>query len=99
MTFRLGMKKIVAEAGETVVVPAGRVHKFTNGGDGVARARVEVVPALDMEDLLTHDHRARARGQRAALRHAEAAAPGAVRRALPAARSARRSRPRGWSAC
>ena len=43
MTFRLGMKKITAEAGETVVVPAGRVHKFTNGGDGVARARVEVV--------------------------------------------------------
>ena len=34
-------------------VPAGRVHKFTNGGDGVARGRVEVVPALDMEDLLT----------------------------------------------
>ena len=53
MTFRLGMKRIVADAGETVVVPAGRVHKFTNGGDGVARARVEVVPALDMEDLLT----------------------------------------------
>ena len=51
MTFRLGMKKIVAEAGETVVVPAGRVHKFANGGDGVARARVEVVPALDMEQL------------------------------------------------
>ena len=43
-------------------MPAGRVHKFTNGGEGVARARVEVVPALDMEDLLTHDHRARARG-------------------------------------
>jgi quercetin dioxygenase-like cupin family protein len=53
MTFRLGMKNITAEAGETVVVPAGRVHKFSNGGDGVARARVEVVPALDMEDLLT----------------------------------------------
>jgi hypothetical protein len=33
-------------------VPAGHVHKFTNGGDGVARARVQVTPALDMEDLL-----------------------------------------------
>jgi len=53
MTFRLGLRKITAAAGETVVVPAGRVHKFTNGGEGVARARVEVVPALDMEDLLT----------------------------------------------
>jgi quercetin dioxygenase-like cupin family protein len=52
MKFRLGMRTIVAEAGETVVVPAGRVHKFTNGGDGPARARVEVAPALDMEELL-----------------------------------------------
>jgi quercetin dioxygenase-like cupin family protein len=52
MTFRLGLRKIVAAAGETVIVPAGRMHKFANGGDGVARARVEVVPALDMEDLL-----------------------------------------------
>jgi quercetin dioxygenase-like cupin family protein len=52
MKFRLGLRTIVAHAGETVVVPAGRVHKFTNGGDGVARARVQVTPALDMEDLL-----------------------------------------------
>jgi quercetin dioxygenase-like cupin family protein len=52
MTFRLGPRKVVAHAGESVVVPAGRVHKFANGGDGTARARVEVVPALDMEDLL-----------------------------------------------
>ena len=51
MTFRLGLKKIVAEAGETVIVPRGRVHKFANGGDTPARARVEVVPALDMEQL------------------------------------------------
>jgi quercetin dioxygenase-like cupin family protein len=52
MKFRLGLRTIVAEAGESVVVPAGRVHKFANAGDGPARARVEVVPALDMEDLL-----------------------------------------------
>jgi quercetin dioxygenase-like cupin family protein len=51
MKFRLGMRTIVAEAGETVVVPAGRVHRFANGGDGPARARVEVEPALDMEQL------------------------------------------------
>jgi quercetin dioxygenase-like cupin family protein len=51
MKFRLGMKTIVAEAGDTVVVPKGRVHRFKNAGDGVARARVEVVPALDMEQL------------------------------------------------
>jgi quercetin dioxygenase-like cupin family protein len=53
MRFRLGMRTIVANAGDSVVVPAGRVHKFANGGDGTARARVGVVPALGMEDLLT----------------------------------------------
>jgi quercetin dioxygenase-like cupin family protein len=53
MKFRLGMRTIVAEAGDSVIVPAGRVHKFSNAGDGPARARVEVVPALDMEELLS----------------------------------------------
>jgi len=52
MTFRLGLRRISASAGETVIVPAGRVHKFANGGSDVARARVEVLPALDMEELL-----------------------------------------------
>jgi quercetin dioxygenase-like cupin family protein len=52
MTFRLGLRTIVAHAGDSVIVPAGRAHKFANGGDGRARARVEVVPALDMEELL-----------------------------------------------
>jgi quercetin dioxygenase-like cupin family protein len=52
MRFRLGMRTIVAHAGDSVVVPVGRVHKFSNGGDGPARARVQVVPALDMEELL-----------------------------------------------
>lgn len=33
MRFRLGMRTIVAEAGDTVVVPAGRMHKFSNAGD------------------------------------------------------------------
>jgi quercetin dioxygenase-like cupin family protein len=51
MKFRMGLRKIVAGPGDTVVVPAGRVHRFSNGGDGVARARVEVTPALDMEQL------------------------------------------------
>jgi quercetin dioxygenase-like cupin family protein len=52
MKFRMGLRRIVAHAGDTVVVPAGRVHRFANGGDDVARCRVEVVPALDMEQLL-----------------------------------------------
>jgi quercetin dioxygenase-like cupin family protein len=52
MKFRLGLRTITAGAGETVVVPAGRVHRFANGGDEPCRARVQVTPALDMEDLL-----------------------------------------------
>ena len=52
MTFRLGARRIVATAGETVVVPAGRVHRFANKSGAPVRARVEVVPALGMEQLL-----------------------------------------------
>jgi quercetin dioxygenase-like cupin family protein len=51
MKFKLGLKTIVAGPGETVVVPKGRVHRFANGGDTVAKARVQVVPALKMEEL------------------------------------------------
>jgi quercetin dioxygenase-like cupin family protein len=51
MKFRMGLRKIVAGPGETVIVPAGKAHKFSNGGDETARVRVEVVPALDMEQL------------------------------------------------
>ena len=52
MKFRMGLRQVVAEAGDTVIVPAGRVHRFANCGDTTARCRVEVVPALDMEQLL-----------------------------------------------
>ena len=52
MRFKLGRKTIVAEAGDIVTVPPGKAHKFANGGDGVARARVEVRPALEMAELL-----------------------------------------------
>ena len=51
LRFRLGLRTIYATAGDTVVVPAGRVHKFANAGPGPARARVEIEPALDMEEL------------------------------------------------
>lgn len=52
MKFRLGLRTIIASAGESVVVPARRMHKFSNHGQQSARARVEVVPALNMEELL-----------------------------------------------
>ncbi len=51
MTFRMGARKIKAGPGEVVVVPAGKAHKFANGGDTTAKCRVEVTPALDMEQL------------------------------------------------
>jgi quercetin dioxygenase-like cupin family protein len=52
MKFTLGRKTIVAQAGDIVTVPPGKAHKFANGGEGVARARVEVRPALQMAELL-----------------------------------------------
>jgi mannose-6-phosphate isomerase-like protein (cupin superfamily) len=51
MTFRMGAKKITAGPGDVVVVPAGKAHKFANGGDTKAVCRVEITPALDMEQL------------------------------------------------
>jgi quercetin dioxygenase-like cupin family protein len=51
MKFRYGMKKIVAEAGETVVVPPGKVHDFRNAGDETAHVRVTISPALKMEEM------------------------------------------------
>jgi quercetin dioxygenase-like cupin family protein len=51
MKFRMGLKTIVAGPGETVVVPAGKAHKFSNAGDDTGVARVTVTPALEMERL------------------------------------------------
>ena len=52
MKFRYGRRKIVAEAGETVTVPAGVVHNFANASkDEEAHVRVTVTPALKMEEL------------------------------------------------
>jgi quercetin dioxygenase-like cupin family protein len=44
MRFRLGRRSLTASAGETIVVPAWRVHRFANAGEGTARVRVEVTP-------------------------------------------------------
>ena len=68
MKFRLGRKKVVAHAGDVVVVPAGSVHKFSNAGEVPAVVRVEVRPALKMEQLfettvaLAHDGRTNGKG-------------------------------------
>jgi quercetin dioxygenase-like cupin family protein len=53
MRFRLGHRRrtILATPGDTIAVPAGTPHWFGNAGPGVAQARVEVRPALRMEEL------------------------------------------------
>jgi quercetin dioxygenase-like cupin family protein len=52
MRFRRSGRKVIANAGDVVVVPPGVRHKFQNGGDEQAQVRVEVRPALRMEQLL-----------------------------------------------
>lgn len=51
MRFRMGRNQIVAGPGEVVVVPPGQEHDFANVGDDDALVRVEVRPALKMEQL------------------------------------------------
>ena len=52
MRFRVGRRTIVAGPGEVVEVAPGVRHGFANAGDGEARVRVEVRPALAMEAML-----------------------------------------------
>ena len=51
MRFRLGRRTIMAGAGESVVIDAGRPHWFGNPGPEVSHAQVEVRPALRMEEM------------------------------------------------
>ena len=51
MRFKKGRKTILAGPGDTLVVPPGTYHRFANAGDGPAVIRVEVRPALKMEQL------------------------------------------------
>jgi quercetin dioxygenase-like cupin family protein len=51
MRFKKGRKTVLAGSGDTLVVPPGTYHRFANAGDGPAVIRVEVRPALNMEQL------------------------------------------------
>ena len=51
MKVKRGLRTVVAHQGDVVVVPPGTVHRFSNGGSELARVRVEVRPALRMEEL------------------------------------------------
>jgi hypothetical protein len=50
--FKIGRKKLVAEPGQRLTVPAGTPHKFWNAGDDEAHFVCEVRPALQFEQLL-----------------------------------------------
>jgi len=52
MRFRLGLRRRLAGPGEVVEVAPGVVHGFANAGEEEARVRVEVRPALAMEEML-----------------------------------------------
>ena len=51
MRFRVERERVVAGPGEVVVVPPGAPHDFANDGDRAALVRVEIRPALKMEQL------------------------------------------------
>jgi quercetin dioxygenase-like cupin family protein len=51
MRFRVGLRKRMAGRGDVVEVAPGVAHSFANAGPGEARLRVEVRPALAMEDM------------------------------------------------
>jgi quercetin dioxygenase-like cupin family protein len=51
MRFRVGRKTVLAGPGDVVEVAPGVTHSFANAGDGEARLRVEVRPALAMEEM------------------------------------------------
>src|SRR5262245_49325845 len=51
MRFRMRREQVVAGAGEAVVVSPGVPHDFANVGDETAGVRVEIRPALKMEQL------------------------------------------------
>jgi quercetin dioxygenase-like cupin family protein len=52
MRFRVGLRRRFAGPGEVVEVAPGVLHSFANAGDEEARVRVEVRPALAMEQML-----------------------------------------------
>ena len=51
MRFRVGRRHVLAEAGDVVEVAPGVVHDFANAGEEPATVRVEVRPALAMEQM------------------------------------------------
>jgi mannose-6-phosphate isomerase-like protein (cupin superfamily) len=51
MRFKVGLRTVMAGPGDVVEVEPGVSHSFANAGEEQARLRVEVRPALAMEDM------------------------------------------------
>src|SRR3954463_16790878 len=51
MRFRVGLRTGTAAPGDVVEVEPGVMHSFANAGEDEARLRVEVRPALAMEEM------------------------------------------------
>jgi quercetin dioxygenase-like cupin family protein len=51
MRFRVGLRRRLAGPGDVVEVAPGVMHGFANAGEEDARVRVEVRPALAMEEM------------------------------------------------
>jgi quercetin dioxygenase-like cupin family protein len=51
MRFRVGLRTLIAGPGDVIEVAPGVAHSFANAGEQEARLRVEVRPALAMEDM------------------------------------------------
>ena len=51
MRFRIGLRTLLATAGDVIEVAPGVAHSFANVADTEAKLRVEVRPALRMEEM------------------------------------------------
>ncbi|MEA2171716.1 MAG: hypothetical protein QOF76_5016 [Solirubrobacteraceae bacterium] len=51
MRFRVGLRHVTATAGDVLEIEPGVMHGFANAGDDEVRVRVEVRPALAMEEM------------------------------------------------
>jgi quercetin dioxygenase-like cupin family protein len=51
MRFRVGLRTVTAGPGDVIEVAPGVAHSFANAGEQEARLRVEVRPALQMEEM------------------------------------------------
>ena len=52
LRFRVGVRRVIANPGDTVRIPPGTVHHFANPGSRPARVAVRTSPALNMQELL-----------------------------------------------